>query len=157
MYICDKCGKQVDELAMYTQYENLDGQRVPTMEYEIDDCHCGGTYQEAKKCPICGEYYYNDEVYECCEKCFEENLTLENCLATGDTLNELNFFLTDIFSYREIEEILINEFKKLNPYLQKQYMRKFAEENSTESQDYFINTVVERKKYADIHKWKNNG
>jgi hypothetical protein len=84
MYICDKCGKQVDELAMYTQYENLDGQRVPTMEYEIDDCHCGGTYQEAKRCPICNELYYHEEVYECCERCFEENLTLENCLATGE-------------------------------------------------------------------------
>lgn len=156
MFICDKCGKKVKELALYTQYEQLGDMRVPTMEYELDTCGCGGEYKEATKCPICHEYFLEDEI-GCCTECFEKNLTKENCLKAGENLYEVNDFLAFVFSQTEIEELLEREFDKLEDSFKKHFIREYATQNSSHGEDSFIRKIIERNRYDNIHKRKDNG
>lgn len=67
MLICDWCGRLIeeDELKYYTEPH---GERRP------DDCSCGGTFVEARRCECCGEYYDESEMigFECVS-CQREN------------------------------------------------------------------------------------
>lgn len=146
MYICDKCGEQVEYLETTVQYETFDGRRYPSMEYEIETCHCGGQYQEATKCPVCGDWRIEDD-RDCCESCFEKITTPEICKVIGYNPFDIHFFLRFVFSDDEIETILEREFDKLDENLKKKYCREFALEF-----DDFAKKVAERNKSEDLFK-----
>lgn len=73
MYICDDCGAVFDEPF---------GQRQPHGEvYEVCPA-CGGSFSEAKHCPVCGEYHHPAEQrFEVCDTCMKWKRTKERVLA----------------------------------------------------------------------------
>ena len=149
MFICDKCGKQVESLIKKTEYIQMDGYSYPVQEVEIDSCSCGGEYQEAIKCPICGEWFVED-VHDCCEKCFNENLTKEICVGIGYSSFDINDFFKFVFSDTEINEILEREFDGIDASLKSNLYREYAEETYN-----FGEKVAERKRYENLHKRQN--
>lgn len=151
MFICDKCGKQVEDLVCYTEYHHIGEGRPPITEtHYYDECSCGGELQEATKCPICEEYFIAD-VKPCCDTCFEENLDKETCLLAGEKTYQTNDFFEFVFTTTEINEILEREFDKLDDYTKNKFIRDYATELSTQGDDRFVKAIIERKKYADLH------
>lgn len=146
MFICDRCGKQLEELKKVEEPIFLDGRRYTAFEFEIDDCKCGGTFKEAMKCPVCGEWFIEDTV-DCCNNCFEENLTKETCISIGYNSLDINDFFRQVFSDEEINEILEREFDKIDNGLKKHYYREFAIQT-----DRLGQKIAERKKSENLHK-----
>lgn len=76
MYKCDTCGEVMEELGSYREYhDELD--ECPYEEMTDWDCvFCGGTFQGAKECPVCGEFYLEDESkHNWCQSCLDEYKT----------------------------------------------------------------------------------
>lgn len=75
MYKCDDCGAVVEELDSYREYhDELD--ECPYEEMTDWDCICGGHFQEAKECPVCGGFYLEEESeYDWCQSCLDEYKT----------------------------------------------------------------------------------
>ena len=81
MYICLECGEVFEEPKRYTENCGYGASNDP-YDYHYSGCPvCGGNYDEAIECDMCGEWcsrekaeYINvdgDEML-CCEKCCEE-------------------------------------------------------------------------------------
>lgn len=56
MFICDKCGNELDELPTF-QDPRPYGNTTVYEEMTEDRCTCGGTYEEAETCRGCGEHF----------------------------------------------------------------------------------------------------
>ena len=109
MWICNECGDTCEEEDLKTckNWNEFWGQ--PVCEEETDySCACGGDYEEASKCPVCGDYITPDKIV--CDECSEDNATVETALAFGDDINKisvtLNGFLAYMFPPSVIEQIL---------------------------------------------------
>lgn len=73
MYICDKCGKTVEELPTYTERTGTYGEEPYIETFGDAECACGGEYVEAGICKRCGEYFPEDEgEHGFCPKCQAE-------------------------------------------------------------------------------------
>lgn len=80
MYICDRCGTLVDELPTCKEYEPYGDSYVPRTVSD-DYCRCGGYFDEAARCLICGEYFSCDDLTnDVCQICSEEEITYETAL-----------------------------------------------------------------------------
>jgi hypothetical protein len=79
---------------------------------------CGGDFDEAKPCKICGFYELEEELTlnHVCNKCIDSyKYDIDSCYDIGKNENqdiELNLFLSIMFSKDDIENILLNELKK---------------------------------------------
>lgn len=149
MYKCDKCGKVVEQLPLCKDTIDFDGYSYTVQEFGFNECKCGGEFEEAVRCPICGEWFIENTV-DCCDKCFEENLNKETCIAIGHSSFDFNRFLRFVFSDEEIDEILEREFDKIDEGLKNFYFREFA----TDTYD-FGSQVAERNRRENLHKRKN--
>lgn len=85
MYKCDRCGDVVEELDTYQEcHHELD--ECPSVERTDWDCGCGGTYFEVEQCPICGEYFEENQLdYGWCQACLDEQKTPESTLQYIDS------------------------------------------------------------------------
>lgn len=92
MYICKGCGSVIEELRM--------GQGGDVGEYAIEECSCGGEYEEAIECPCCGEIIAESEMHEeICDDCLKEFASIENVVKFA-TDNRLMEYLKDaIFEF----------------------------------------------------------
>ncbi len=149
MYICDNCGTLCDddELPTYTDdfgYETGVGFRSCPQTF-IDDCSCGGTFVEAKRCAICDEWCNPDDLYGgVCESCLDNNVDADNALQLGDENKEkieINGFLAQAFSESEIESILKS---KLNN--NKSFYHNDIKNYCLGDKDCFGEMLVERQK-----------
>lgn len=103
MFICNKCGNIIEEEAYLPRCHQREEVWGHIEEWvEMDCCPCGGTYEEAHECKICGNV--------CLDSICEDCLTFENAIDYGSDNKEtvsINGFLAYEFSDKEIEEILM--------------------------------------------------
>ena len=116
MYICDKCGKTIEnkDIKFDFEYWNLSEESCYSKKViHMRDCSCGGNYEEAKECEKCGKYIMESD--RCiCESCANDYRTLDMVLEIGSDWEEklsLNGFLFSAFTKEEIELILIDTLK----------------------------------------------
>ena len=109
MWICNECGEtcEDEDLKVTKNWSEFWGQSV--CEEQTDySCDCGGEYEEAERCPLCGDYITGDK--SICDECAEDNATVETALEYGGDENkdtiELNGFLVYMFPPSVIERIL---------------------------------------------------
>ena len=113
MYKCKECLATFDEATTKT-IRLTDN---PRDAVDIVCCpHCGGSFDEAELCAVCG--YEGDEVEDgLCLECFDDFIASKKndwqwCIAAAsDEKNavKINGFLAEMFSPAEIEEILSRE------------------------------------------------
>ena len=146
MYICNECGEtcEDEDLKFTKNYSEFQGQ--PVCEEQTDyACDCGGQYEEAKKCPLCGDYITSDKIV--CDECAEDNATVENALEYGEdykTELKLNSFLVSMFTPTIIERIL-TEVLQNSPDKNEQ-ARKFCFEDEGAYKDFLITKKLKEKK-----------
>jgi hypothetical protein len=82
--------------------------------------YCNGSFDEAKKCEICGEYFFEDELNGgcVCDDCVEEHKRdLKTCYAIAETTEKqeikINALLASVFDITEIEEILYQQLESV--------------------------------------------
>lgn len=80
---------------------------------------CGGGYEETKKCEICENDFFDDQLtFGVCDDCVNKyNNDIEMCYKIGEKeLDpvEINCFLASIFSRKQIEGILMRELRKIH-------------------------------------------
>ena len=116
MLICRRCGEVTGEehLSSYEEVHAWSSLGQPFAEKRVDyECGCGGRLVTARKCPICDEWYVEDEG-SICEECFEKGETLDNALKVGeedcrDVL--VNGFVYYYLGADKINEILMSVVK----------------------------------------------
>lgn len=120
MMICNQCKRMVedDQMEITSSYIGDYGDS-PCFEKTENGCPCGGSYEQAIKCKVCGEYVSEKDVFSVdqpiCRVCLTEMATVENAIAyskeKGETERE---FFEVCFTKVEIFEILRAEVMK-NP------------------------------------------
>jgi predicted nucleotidyltransferase len=145
MYICENCGKIIEEVPFDYEYWNLsDGFNNAKKIIHEQDCSCGGSYEKAKECEICGDYIKESGI-DICEKCLEDYKTLDIVLEIGADYEEalsLNGFLASAFTKEEIELILIDTLNNN----EKERMDKAIKKYINDDVDYFGRHVEKKWK-----------
>lgn len=152
MYVCVKCGRLFTDEDVPTyknKHTELEGNWYETF---IDDCPCGGTLEEAKKCIVCGEYHCEDDfIEEVCLFCLNHHKTAANIEAyvnefeTEKCSFEINAAFEYIFSSEEVNEILMQVFKEYL-YLKKILPSRFEDAINTYLQDDWAAYLAERSR-----------
>ena len=137
MLICDKCGKVIADnerpVDVLRHYDEFDGTHCIHEEYFEEECECGGWYEEAHRCKICGEWTKNEFV---CDKCIEKNTNFDTIVKYGAHIAKrncgagevcVNDFFQFLFDEIDINSILCD------------YARKYVLENSKELKEYIDN------------------
>ena len=145
MYICEDCGKIVEEQPV--EYECLRmseefSSYITTRSMPLE-CSCGGTFVKAETCIKCGDYTANS--YCICESCLEDAKTVDNCLEIGEEWQDnvkLNGFLMTFFDKADIEHILIEHIKN-SP---NKAIQKAVDEYYNYDEDYFMGWVQKKWK-----------
>jgi DNA-directed RNA polymerase subunit RPC12/RpoP len=111
-YKCYDCGETFNE-----------PKTVKEPHGEVLACcpYCNGSFNEAKKCRICGEYFFEEELNGgcVCDDCVEEYKgDLKTCYAIAETTEKqeikINALLASIFDIAEIEENLYQKLESIN-------------------------------------------
>lgn len=109
MYKCEKCGHLFEEGEQKKRYED---------NGEEWQCYplCGGDFEEAETCEICGAVA--EELHGgVCVECIKENSNFEICYKASEESKEeikINSFLAEYFSASDIEKILFDRLKEMN-------------------------------------------
>jgi hypothetical protein len=162
MFICRDCGDVHGEENI--GYSNsylctIDG--IGYSERVMGDCPtCGGELEEAYKCEVCEEYNTEDNSYKVLKWCTDSVLKIRNACVCTDCLKrkatpkmalkvgnyelnkekiELNGFLADTFTTKEIEEILTKELMRKGTIITK------AKEYCLNDMSSFAEWVVDEK------------
>lgn len=69
MFICNECGEVFEEPRRWEEHHPY-GMTYAT-EYWSECPRCGGGYEEARQCTICGEYVAQT-MDGMCDECYEE-------------------------------------------------------------------------------------
>jgi hypothetical protein len=122
MYKCVGCGNifEEGEQAVWEETHGLD-----SPPYEKFCCcpSCGGEFEEAKHCVVCGGCFLEDELNDgICNECLYEleeeyRHDFNKCYEISENEKvkvELNFFLSCMFTEKQIEEILMKNLKEAN-------------------------------------------
>lgn len=141
-YKCTECGNVTAFPKIKTEY----GGCGYSESYLACDC-CGGECEEAKKCPICENYYTEDEIIGgMCKDCFKEEITLENALQFAQSCNEEDYLLEQIFMKSEIIEILKRELKNISPLRIKAALNEYANYYASDFAEFVIKKEKEENK-----------
>ena len=138
MYICNECGEtcEDEDLKLTKNRSEFWGQSVCEEQTDFA-CDCGGEYEEAKRCPLCGDYITSDKIV--CDECAEDNATVETALEYGDdckTEIALNAFLVYMFPPSVIERILTEVMQ--NSADKNEQARKFCFDEKIEYADFLL-------------------
>lgn len=115
-YICFECGHIFEEgeegVFRYTH-----GFTSPPYDERLGCPICGGTYEIAKRCGVCGKLNAPEEMTgSVCDCCIEKyKYDVDMCFKIGakaKTSVDLNCFLISLFSEAEIEEIIFAKLKE---------------------------------------------
>ena len=81
--------------------------------------YCNGSFDKAKKCEICGEYFFDDELNGgcVCDDCIEEHKRdFDTCYSISETAEKeeikINALLASLISVSKIEAILYHILKE---------------------------------------------
>lgn len=117
-YKCLECGEIFEEyeIKKWEEYRG-DCHGTPAYETMVGCPHCGGDFEEAVRCELCGEEHLPDELnFGVCNNCIEERrYDVDMCHKIGENDTEkieLNCFLASMFNAAEIELILFNALKE---------------------------------------------
>lgn len=117
MYKCSKCGTVIDELPSCNELR-IEGSCETVFLW---DCGCGGTYEEAIRCPICKDIYTESEMYlSCCDKCIQDNSDFNTVLKIAKTEQpkqtvKINAFLLEHFGgIEKVERALFSLIELAN-------------------------------------------
>ena len=120
MMICNQCKRMVedDQMEITSSYIGDYGDS-PCFEKTENGCPCGGSYEQAIKCKVCGEYVSEKDVFSVdqpiCRVCLTEMATVENAMAYSKEKGATKCEVFEIFfTKEEIFEILRSEVMK-NP------------------------------------------
>lgn len=149
---CSRCGTVVRECELETHSQRIGyygDQPISESLYDYE-CSCGGGFEYATQCGVCGEYFVDDFFcLSACEDCIDKELSnVGNLLEQGEeskTLVEINGFLASVFSEEQINEILLNVFEGADKIKQRELAREFYESDRTAFADF----MCERKKRGD--------
>jgi hypothetical protein len=145
MYICNSCGRLIDELPTSSQCHGYTGLGDELREeFAETECYCGSEFVEARQCKICGGYYSDEDYpYDVCECCAEEYQSLKIALEIGSNNTEkinVNGFVAHMLTEEEINKILT-----------KHILDNFAEDKTNVSDyckndmDYFADLIIEKE------------
>ena len=119
-YKCLECG-HIFEDGEQAEWEEKHGLDTPPYE-KFSGCPlCGCAYEETVKCECCGADFLEEELTDgVCEDCLEQEKDAyrynpQKCyeLSKGETAKvEINYFLSCMFTEKQIEEILILNIRK---------------------------------------------
>lgn len=144
MLICRCCYKTLEEsdLSSFQECHGYSSLGQGFNETIVDyGCSCGGEYEDAKRCKVCGEYMPESHGY-ICSYCKEENITLENAIA----LSAKSHFKYDV-EVSELAQYLFNE-DKINEILN-DYIKAHYTDNSPEIRKYLLE---DEESFADFVK-----
>ena len=151
MYICEDCGKVLNEEDLPIEEERhctLGGEYLGTERF-IGQCSCGGEFVEAILCRVCGEEYINPEI-DICKDCLSYYSTQSTALEMGDDIKEeyeINGFLASVFTPSEVHELLCREFDALPKHMKDKYIYNYCNEDTY----FFAEWLEERNKNVDLH------
>lgn len=120
MYKCVSCGNIFEE-GEQAVWEETHGLERPPYEKFCSCPSCGDDFEGAKRCVVCGGYFLEDELNDgICDNCLfnlenEYRYDVNKCynLCDGEKVKvELNFFLSCMFTEKQIEEILMKNLSK---------------------------------------------
>lgn len=119
-YKCLECGHIFEE-GEQAELEEKYGLDTPPYEKWSGCPLCRGDYEEAVKCECCGAEFLEEELTDgVCEDCLEQEKDTyrynpQKCyeLSKDETAKvEINYFLSCMFTERQIEEILLLNIRK---------------------------------------------
>ncbi len=155
-YICTRCGHVKDELPYITEKHPYgDGyaeERLPDFS-----CCCGGEYESALTCKMCGEakseadnYFYEDICDDCLKEKAKDLDLVTKCakLCPNKEKVEVDSFLVFMLHPETVNEILWDYFNKCCNsqafgFLLRETYAKKAEEWATSNLGWFAETLVE--------------
>lgn len=113
MYKCDKCGKEIERLPIVTDYVPYGDTNVP-LDSTDEDCSCGGIFEEAFKCDICGEIKIRTDNkasgYGMCDDCLKKLSkdfdVVRKAYKEDNKSDEAIEYLIDMCSAKSISEVL---------------------------------------------------
>lgn len=141
-YKCTECGNVTAFPNIKTEY----GGCGYSESYLACDC-CGGECEETEKCPICENYFTEDEMIGgMCRDCFKEAITLENALQFAQSCNEEDYLLEQIYMKSEIIEILKKELKNISPLRIKAALNEYANYYASDFAEFVIKKEKEENK-----------
>ena len=113
MLVCDRCGMLMQEELLKSHREihghTMLGQALAEEIVDLE-CRCGGTFKEATKCEVCGEWFDNEGFHGVCEECFDEYETVGVALEIGAentvSVEDINGFIAECLSSEMINKIL---------------------------------------------------
>ena len=117
MYRCENCGHLFEE-GEQAVWEERHGLDTPPYE-KWDGCPiCKGGYEEVHQCKECGDWHYEDELYDgWCEKCLRETINydtfFEYCEANKDEQYLDTFVMCEILNCEYVPKISSYEFHNL--------------------------------------------
>lgn len=126
MYICDRCETTCseDELPKFTEdygYDTGVGWMSCPQEF-VEDCSCGGSWEEATECKGCGEYFLNEHYIDYCESCIDKEATFENAMIFGDEEDskvtvEINGYLAHEYTAEQIETLMRRDLEQSKKHI----------------------------------------
>lgn len=126
MLICPHCNYVVSEenaCVTDTTHELQGGYNVVVSSFSHYGCcpECGYELEQATKCKVCGDYYYDETAfptpeYGVCEECLEQSLSIKRALSLGKTNPEkidVNGFALFLLGEDKINDILCDYIKNM--------------------------------------------
>jgi hypothetical protein len=139
MLICGCCGKLKDEDSVDYMKEDY-GELLPHYE-----CDCGGEFEVARRCRLCGELFYDPESFNVCNSCMEESACNTAYALKIGVENEdsvaVNGFIAYALDNGEINEILMSYIKEHSKELQEK-----AKGYCLDDKYHFSDWIIDRKK-----------
>lgn len=119
-YKCLECGHIFEE-GEQAEWEEDHGLETPPYEKWSGCPLCKGAYEETHSCSICGGEFLldelNDDICDCCVEALKDEYRYnpQRCyeISKDETSKvEINFFLSCMFTEKQIENILIENIRK---------------------------------------------
>lgn len=136
MLICDNCGHLADEneLEILHDKDYIDcgvGQLCIRDDTFYSECPCGGKWEQATECAVCGEWFLDSNYHNVCKNCLTENMTFKNALNVGAEEDckekvKINGYLAYEFTTEQIEKILKRELAEAKKLTQLKHDRFLA-------------------------------
>lgn len=155
-YICNRCHNIVTELPTFTERHPY-GDGYAEERASDPSCMCGGEYEAARVCDMCGEIKSESDNYfyeGICDDCLKEkagNLDLVvKCVKNEPTKEtvKVDAFLTYMLHPETVNEVLWDYFTKCCKseafgFLLKEQYEKKAQEWASEDLCWFASNLVE--------------
>lgn len=148
MYICKDCGDTFDVAKSATEFQPYGNGYVAEPEHYVCP-YCGGEFEEAQQCEICGEYCTSSDIHNgVCSYCLEEEFDdIDRLIQYSDSITkggEINDFVKWCFKNNtEKMNSALKEALKLYFSLNKSIYAKFLTEYIAEDPDNMADWVKE--------------